>query len=145
MVERICRQCHYGNPLEHRFCGRCGASLDRHQLTSEETSLVPSGSAFPIPLRRVGRTIMVSLLTLAAEAGMVWLRRKIDHMRVAPANPRHHGQHITTMPATAPTVLLGPSESADVTITKHRVIQVWDHGQLTRELIEQTTWRKESF
>jgi len=75
-----CPRCEYENPLENRFCGRCGVSLTAGgQLAPrEENTLAPARSALPARLGPVGKALAVGLTALAAEAGLAWLRRQVE-------------------------------------------------------------------
>ncbi len=76
-----CPQCEYENPLENHFCGRCGT-----QMTSSSGQLAPRredrpavmGLTLPTKLRPAGKALTVGLVTLAAEAGLLWLRRRAE-------------------------------------------------------------------
>lgn len=152
MVERICPQCQHGNPLANRFCGRCGTTLE-HPLTKprqEETGLALARNALPAPLNQVGKAVLVSLATLAAEAGLAWLRNRVDQMNARPTTlhqPAASAQQTQTLPqmtrpAAAQIVPAAPTRST-VTILSQRVVQIWEHGLLTRETVERTIWRRE--
>lgn len=75
----LCLLCRHDNPSENRFCGRCGASL----VSSEQ--LIPRGEnspdvvarALPAKLEPAGKALAVGLAALAAEAGLLWLRRRV--------------------------------------------------------------------
>ena len=76
-----CPQCRRGNPPEDRFCGACGASLivggqiARRPYNSPTTT----GRALPpAELKPVGKALAVGLATLAARAGLMWLRRRAE-------------------------------------------------------------------
>ena len=79
MVERICPRCKHGNPMDNRFCGQCGCSIEPQ---SEQPSLVAAtGTALakyvpqvPDEVKQMGKTLAISLAALAAEASLTWLR-----------------------------------------------------------------------
>ncbi len=145
MVERICPQCQHGNPLENRYCGACGASIERqlpaplNSSGSEPiTAITIAGHTLPVTWKQVGRTVAVGLTALAAEAGMAWLRRKVEHVNVA--------QTAAQPPSTAivPARNTHSSTNPDVvTIVSQRVVEVWERGTLTRKVVERNFWRKE--
>lgn len=151
MVERICPQCHYGNPLEHRFCGRCGISLERNQLaSSQETGLNLANLNVPDSLKQVGQAMAVSLVTLAAEAGMAWLRRRINQIGMPQQPAAYQATPITIqqMPTPAHTTssivpMVAAPPASEVTVHRHRVVQIWEHGVLTHQCVERTTWSRE--
>lgn len=80
-----CLECgHPENPPENRFCGRCGASLE-HPLARRE--LEPRVRESEVALRQrflpgrlgpVGKTVAASLAVVAAEAGLDWLRHRLE-------------------------------------------------------------------
>src|SRR5215207_308692 len=74
-----CPRCRQENPPGNRFCGSCGAPLmSGEQLARrEEHRPVPAGRAWPVKLGPVSKVLAVSVATLAAEAGLSWLRTKI--------------------------------------------------------------------
>lgn len=150
MVERICQQCQHGNPLENRFCGSCGASLEHaaRLLPNQETSLAVASSNMPVQFKQVGKAVAVSLLALAAEAGMTWLRHRIDQMQVPAAQQTPPPAQTSLVPRmtrpTMPTNAGSPTSAAStVTILRHRVVQTWERGVLTRQTVERTLWRRE--
>lgn len=144
MVERICPQCQHGNPLDNRFCGRCGASLERNELAPRpEMGLVPAKSALPAQLKHVGQAMAVSLAALAAEAGFAWLRRRVDHIglpslanlsKLTALVPRSQAEVVETSP--------DPVNSV-VTVVSQRVVEIWDRDGLMRHTVERTIWRRE--
>ena len=137
MVERICPACQHGNPLENHFCGKCGHGLEQQlPAVRQPAALVLAGAALPVPWKQVSKTVAVGLATLAAEAGLAWLRRKVEHVGVPAA------------PATSPITALVPTRPAQptndaLTIVSQRVLEVWDGGDMTRKVVERTFWRKE--
>lgn len=145
MVERVCPQCQHGNPLENRYCGACGASIERQlpaplggSNTEPITAITIAGHTLPVTWKQVGRTVAVGLTALAAEAGMAWLRRKVEHVHVP--------QTAAKSPSTAivPARNATPSTNPDVvTIVSQRVVEVWERGTLTRKVVERNFWRKE--
>ena len=76
----LCPQCEHENPLGNRFCGRCGASLtsSRQIVPRHENTTVAVVRALPTKLGPTGRALAVGLATLAAEASLLWLRRRVE-------------------------------------------------------------------
>ena len=76
-----CPRCRHDNPQENRFCGRCGASLTSgKQLVprQEERSPATTVRALPAKLVPTGKALAVGLAALAAEAGLLWLQRRVE-------------------------------------------------------------------
>jgi hypothetical protein len=76
----LCPQCEHENPLGNRFCGRCGASLtsSRQIVPRHENTPAAVVRALPAKLGPTGKVLLVGLATLAAEAGLLWLRRRVE-------------------------------------------------------------------
>lgn len=138
MVERICPACQHGNPMENRYCGACGASLEHHALAKRgEEAIVIAGQSIPLAqVRQVSRAVALGLAAVAAEAGIAWLKRRAERVGVP-----------TSALAVRPTAQT-PAQAANpvadaVTIVSQRVVEIWDHGSLTRQIVEKHVWRKE--
>jgi hypothetical protein len=73
-----CPRCRQENLPENRFCGWCGASLERsHELVPRrEEALRALSHAMPVKPGPVGKALAVGLVTLAVRAGMSWLRHR---------------------------------------------------------------------
>jgi hypothetical protein len=76
---------HPRNPPENRFCGRCGASLERSLVRSRELALRVKESKvalrerfLPGGLGPVGKTVAVGLAVAAADVGLAWLRHRLE-------------------------------------------------------------------
>jgi hypothetical protein len=149
MVERICPHCQHGNPLNNRFCGQCGVPLDTRlddqyalpAAASTSSNLDIRRAGLPAEWQAMGKTVAISLAALAAEAGMAWLRQRVERMKQQPAAP-----------VAAPTQQLAPTtqqpqpaphSSDSVTIWSQRVLEVWEEGALTGQVVERHIWRRE--
>ncbi|QIN77735.1 hypothetical protein GBA65_03505 [Rubrobacter marinus] len=83
MEERTtpCPECRSGNPPENRFCGACGTSLtvgEQLARRPENGPPAPLRALLPDELKPVGRALAVGVATLAAQAGLAWLRRRAE-------------------------------------------------------------------
>lgn len=137
MVERICPACQHGNPLENRFCGACGGSLSPDALAPRpQTTLTIAGRTIPTTqIAEVGKVVALGLATVAAEAGIAWLRRRAERAGLpAPAAQR---------PTAAIVPQADPTAAKVVTIISQRVVEVWEQGGLARQVVERHVWRKE--
>ncbi|MEJ5346172.1 MAG: zinc ribbon domain-containing protein [Chloroflexus sp.] len=141
MVERICPACRHGNPLENRYCGACGAALTEPDALAprEQAALAPR--TFPLALtpaqvRQLGTALALGVATLAVEAGRAWLRRRM-------------GSAPTTAPITTVTTptLTTPAVPAPISVTttiiSQRVVEIWERGELVRQVVERHVWRRE--
>lgn len=75
-----CPLCLHDNPSENRFCGSCGASLisSGQLVPHREDSPATTVRALPAKLGPTGKALAVGLATLATEAGLLWLRRRVE-------------------------------------------------------------------
>ena len=143
MVERICPACQHGNPLDDRFCGKCGAPLER-QLPARrgDAPLVLAGRQLPVTWQQFGKTVALSVAALAAEAGLAWLRKRIETGTTSAAAPLARSLP-TTRPATTESSALkhGPFGNV-VTIVSQRVIEIWEGEDGRRQISERHFWRR---
>lgn len=138
MVERICSTCQAGNALDDRYCGKCGAPLER-QLPARrgETAMVVAGKQLPITWKQFGRTVALSAAAIVAEAGVAWLRRRMDQ----PGTPAPLAKPTQTT-ALAPRQQTTPNPGSKVvTIVSQRVIEV-TRGDDGSKVIERHFWRR---
>lgn len=138
MVERICPTCQQANPIDDRFCGKCGAPMER-QLPARlaETRLTIAGHNLPVTWQQLGKTVAISAAALAADVGLAWLRRRIEASpSAAPAALAR------SAPSTSEPVAPGRSAGSIVTIISQRVIEVWDSGDGKRQISERHFWRR---
>ena len=85
MVERICPACQHGNPLNDHYCGKCGAPLERQLPARRDAApMVVAGRQLPVTWQQVGKTVALSAAALVAEAGLTWLRHRMEN--TAPAS-----------------------------------------------------------
>lgn len=138
MVERICPACRHANPIENRYCGACGQALEPNALARRpESAITLAGQELPLAqIKQVGKAVAVGLAAVAAEAGLAWLRRRANQ----PASlslPRRSEPSTAIAPHTADTV------ANVITIVSQRVVEVWEEGGLTRQVIEKHIWRRE--
>ncbi|MGQ9925462.1 MAG: zinc ribbon domain-containing protein [Chloroflexaceae bacterium] len=142
MVERICPACQHGNPIENRFCGACGAALDGNQLARrDEDALVIAGQSIPLAqVKQVTRAVVLGLAAIAAEAGITWLRRRAERGDLAAIA----GNTLSALQKPQPDVMTpAASVGSVVTIVSQRVVEVWERGDLTRQIVEKHVWRRE--
>lgn len=138
MVERICPACQHGNPLDNRFCGACGAALDRDAIVPRRAdAIIIAGQPIPLAqVRQVGRAVAVGLAAVAAEAGVAWLRRRSERAGLP-------SSALATVPRPAAEVVPSDAVTNVVTIVSQRVIEIWDEGNLTRQIVEKHVWKRE--
>jgi hypothetical protein len=140
MVERICPSCQHANPLDDRFCGKCGAPLER-QLPARraDAHLTIAGRDLPVTWQQLGKTVALSVAAVAAEAGLAWLRRRIE------AGPSSGPLALTTrglqQPPASETTALARTTNV-VTIISQRVVEIWDGADGRRQMVERHFWRR---
>lgn len=143
MVERICPACQHANPIENRFCGACGASLERHELARrDDATIVIAGQRIPLAqVRQVSKAVAVGLAAVAAEAGIAWLKRRAEQGGLAAAAST--ALAASQQPARQLIPIDDRSAANVVTIVSQRVVEVWEHGSLARQIIEKHVWKRE--
>lgn len=139
MIERICPACQHGNPLNDRYCGKCGVPLERQLPARRDAApMVVAGHQLPVTWQQLGRTVALSVAALAAEAGMSWLRRKIE------AGPAALPTSLARRSSAAPpadTSTKSPVGSV-ITIVSQRVIEVWESADGKKQISERHFWRR---
>ena len=138
MVERICPACQQANPIDDRFCGKCGVPLERQlPVRLTDTRLTIAGRNLPITWQQLGKTVALSAAALAADVGLAWLRRRIE------AGPSAASSSLArSAPTTPNTVAPGQAAGSIVTIVSQRVIEIWDSGDGKRQISERHFWRR---
>jgi hypothetical protein len=89
-------------------------------------------------VRQIAGAAAASLLALAAEAGLRWLRRRLDEP-IRFSSRSRSGEE-------TPVVRLGKSEAAGrgtTTLISRRVVRIWRQGRLAGEGVEQAWWQIE--
>jgi hypothetical protein len=73
-----CLRCRRENPSENRFCASCGASLrpSSDLVARRANNPTMMGHVLPVKPGSVGKALAVGLITLAAQAGLSWLRHR---------------------------------------------------------------------
>lgn len=141
MVEQICPRCDAGNPLDNQFCGKCGTRLGSDLIVPQGRSDLTVGRGPLLParsVRQIAGAAAVSLLALAAEAGLRWLRRRLEE-------PIRFGSR-TSAVEESPVMRPEKSESSDrarTTLISRRVVRIWRQGRLAGEGLEQAWWQIE--
>jgi hypothetical protein len=82
MDERVpCPLCRHGNLPENRFCGHCGALLTSKGELTPRPEAKPAAAirSLPTKLGPAGKALALGLAVLATEAGLVWLRRRVEY------------------------------------------------------------------
>jgi hypothetical protein len=145
MVERICPACRYGNTVDSHYCSKCGTALERivpasRAPTQASTAITIAGRMLPVRWRQIGTTVAVGAAALAAEAGIAWLRRRIEAGAATPGPlARRRGEQPLSAPAKA-----DPAQRAQsvTTIISQRVIEVTETSDGARTISDRQVWRK---
>lgn len=92
-----CPECgHLENPSENRYCGCCGATVERSlarsgelTLRAKESGVRPRERFLLNGLGPVGKTVAVGLAIVAVDLGLAWLHRRLEKTdRPAPVVPQ---------------------------------------------------------
>lgn len=133
MTQQICPQCRQANKLGDQFCSRCGRPLALVYTPERSRSAMTVGNGNMLPalsLRQVGGAVAVSLVALAAEVGLIWLRRRVRRLEQQVEKP------LAIVPkAKAPA-------PQNTTIISRRVTQLWRRGRLSGQVVEHTVYEE---
>ena len=138
MTTKICPGCRQDNALENDFCGGCGVRLETALAARPDSPLViGKSSRLPAPIvRQALGAAAAGLLTLAANVGLAWLRRRAGAESaptvIRPAPLRSQKPH-SPSPA--------GEERAALTIFSRRVVQVWENGRLRGRGVDESVWQ----
>lgn len=127
-MQRICPQCRTSNPMDNQFCGHCGATLQA-LVPHKNRELTPYDDSAK-QLKQIGQTVAVSLLALAAEAGLAYLRRRLESNEGRPEESKalQPVERSTAPSATQPTAV------------SLRVTEVHHNGRLVQRTVERAAW-----
>lgn len=133
MVERICPACKYGNAVDSQYCNKCGAALERLVRVPPEpsTALAKRGAALPVRWQQIGKTVAIGAVALAAEAGLAWLKKRIENPPSAPL--ARNEPHIPAKKHT---------NQRTTTVISQRVIEITQEGDGSSRVEDRHVWRK---
>src|SRR5262249_51596010 len=130
MVERICPSCQQANPIDDRFCGKCGAAMER-QLPARIAAapMTIAGRNLPVTWQQLGKTVAISAAALAADIGLAWLRHRLEAGSAsAPA------ALVRSAPNTSEAAGAARAAGSLMTIISPRVVQGLGNGGRQREV-----------
>lgn len=141
-MNQTCHYCQHDNAAGDRYCGQCGAALEPGAVVvGRQSRLLNSRPELPaVQLRRIGISLAVTVAALAAEAGMIYLRRRVQRMRAAEsleAPERSKSMALRPLPETA------QLKSQKLTVINERVIEERRFGRPIRRIIERVAWQRE--
>lgn len=136
MIERVCSSCNHGNPLDDKFCGKCGKPLERHlPIAGQDAPLTIAGRSLPVTWKQLSRTVAVSVAALAAEAGIAWLRRKMEPSSSAI-------QPITSTKKVRPMSRSDEKPRSVTTVESQRTVEVQRAKDGSPKVVEKSFWRR---
>jgi hypothetical protein len=110
--------------MENHYCGQCGATL--HALVPQGKNELVTYGRSPTQLKQIGQTVAVSLLALAAEAGLAYLRRRLGSENIKVS---HAKANLPASQASSPPTAVGL-----------RVTEVHQNGRLIQRTVEKIAW-----
>ena len=143
MVGQLCAICRHDNPPGNTHCQRCGSTLSPHSVVvSPDKSVVLSKPQYPArQLRRLGASVAVGAVALLAEAGFIYLRRRVQKSQ-GPLLPLRRRR---SLPASVEvrTEEKKTSGKRVVTVFSERVIEERRWGRPVRRIVDRLAWRSE--
>ncbi len=142
MASQTCPICRSGNPAGNSFCGNCGAELqERALIISAPSPLQIGDSQMATPqLKALVVTVAVGAATLLAEAGLVYLQRRVSTMERPSLSPRKKNPPAVEESAIVP---VQPSNGRVITVVSERVVEEKRWGRPVRRVVERFAWRGE--
>ena len=144
MNEQSCPYCQQPNSLQSAYCSHCGASFDKYPVSLPRHNPV-SVAGYDVTsrqLKQIGASVAVSIIALLAEAGMIWLHRRVQHMRnVSPMLPstnkltKHNTQDLLLLPA--------KNDEKTITVYRERVVEIRRWGRPMKRVIERVILKQE--
>lgn len=136
MVERICPACQHANPLDDRFCGKCGTPLERQVLARRpESVLTIAGRNLPVSWQQVGKTAALGAAAIVAEVGLAWLKRKLES---PPASKETSLAKTFAPPAKRDAKI----EGKVITIMSQRVIEIFQQDDGKVQINDKHMWQR---
>lgn len=142
MALQTCPTCRTANPADNGYCGNCGAELRRDSLIISQPAPLQIGeSQLATPqVKALAVTVAVGLTTLLAEAGLVYLQRRVSRMQRPSLSLRRRKK-----PAVEPTAIVptGRRNGRVITVVGERVVEERRWGRPMRRVVERFAWRGE--
>jgi len=141
MAGIVCPVCQHRNPRGYRSCDNCGANLQQAPLIiPNQSNLTISKPQLPSrELKALGASVAVSVFALLAEAGLIWLRRRVQQMELV-STP---GKKQRNLPAVVENSPMPKKNKQVTTVLSERIIEEKRWGRKTRRIIERFAWRHE--
>jgi hypothetical protein len=143
MLGERCVNCQQNNPPGNSHCLGCGAPLNQKAVVvSLDRSVVRLKSQLPSrQLKRLGASVAVAAVTLLAEAGYIYLRRRVQGVQ-GPLLPKFRRR---ALPATVETRTKKTETSGKrvVTFFSERVVEERRWGRPVRRIVDRFAWRSE--
>jgi hypothetical protein len=146
MIDITCPHCQAQNGANSSYCSACGALLERSPIIlRREDGLTVAGYNLPArQLKQIGASLAVSAAALLAEAGLLWLRRRVQTMRAEPLpTPRPKA---VAQPKKSIVIMPTPEDEAPkevITVFSERVVEVHRWGRPIQRIVERMAWRRE--
>ena len=146
---KTCPICRQQNPSTNSFCGNCGADLadlDRNNkslLVRRPTAVEVGETQLATPqAKALIVTVAVGVATLLAEAGLVYLQRRVSEMERPSLSLRRKKK-----PAGEKSIIIPPDSKRApdrvITVVSERVVEERHWGRPVRRIVERVAWRGE--
>jgi hypothetical protein len=131
MKTQRCSECHATNRADNRYCSTCGAYLKRELVVQPRRSVVVSNERrLMVPTaKQAGQAVAVSVAAFALEAGLSWLKRRLESAESRP-------KPTAVVPRKAAEPQPPAPQQPGITILRQRVVQIWRNGELQQQIVE---------
>ncbi len=141
-----CPHCQQHNPIGNQYCGNCGATLDANPLIlrRNQNYSIAGYDVTPGQLRQIGVSLAVSVLALLAEAGLIYLRRRVQHLQLIPNEQSVYARARKKSEQTEIISVGQKSEPGEiVTVYRERVVEIRRWGRPVQRIIDRVALRRE--
>ncbi len=145
-MQNICPICQQPNAASNYYCSNCGTALnDSSIVVSHNQNISVAGyDVTPRQLKQIGASVAVSVLALLAEMSLIYLRRRLDRMRLTPMS-RTPSKKSSLRNKSGEIMTTETREDAGevVTVVRERVVEIRRWGRPMQRVIERAAWRRE--
>lgn len=142
MALQTCPNCRSSSPAGSSYCGNCGAELRQGSLiiSQPQPIEISDGQLATPQLKALAATVAVSLAALLAEAGLIYLQRRVSRMERPSFSLRRRRARVAEETAIVP---VEKGNGRVITVVSERVVEEKRWGRPVRRVVERFAWRGE--
>lgn len=145
-MQNICSNCQQSNSPRSHYCSHCGAALNDSPLILSHNNNV-SLAGYDVSqrqLKQIGASVAVSVLALLAEVSLIYMRRRLDRMRMSSvAIPSAKKSSLRNKRGDIVVTETREQQGEVVTVVRERVVEIRRWGRPMQRVIDRMAWRRE--